>query len=129
MRNLIIFVAVIGGLVLAGIGAKYGWDFLRRPAIDARVDAHMPNGKMDSEMRASFIKTSVAACLAQRTPNVDADKFKQYCVCVSEKGADLLTPEDVKAMDQAERITDAVLAKLKEPIKQCMQSVGLLPAQ
>jgi hypothetical protein len=25
MRNLIIAVAVIGGLVLAGIGAKYGW--------------------------------------------------------------------------------------------------------
>ena len=129
MRNLIIAVAVIGGLVLAGIGAKYGWDFLRRPAVDADIDAHMKNGKMDDQMRADFIKSSTAACVKQRAPGVDEEKFKRVCVCYSDKAADLLTPEDAKAVGETGVVSDSLRAKLQEPIKQCMQSEGLVPAQ
>jgi hypothetical protein len=85
MRNLIIVAAVIAGLVLAGIGVKYGWDLLRRPVIDAGIDAHMPNGKMDGPTRENFIKSSIAACVAQRPASMDEEKFKPACACVSER--------------------------------------------
>jgi hypothetical protein len=129
MRNPIIAVVVIGGLVLAGIGIKYGWDVMRRPIVDAGIETHMKNGTMDSEMRAAFIKGAVASCAKQRPPSVDEEKFNRVCVCYSEKAADLLTPEDAKAINETGRISDSLLARLQEPIKQCMQAEGLAPAQ
>jgi hypothetical protein len=57
MRNLIIAIAAIAGLVLIGIGAKYGWDLVRRPIADAGIDAGMASGKMNDAMRNAYIKS------------------------------------------------------------------------
>lgn len=84
MRKVVIAVAVIAGLVLVGFGVKYGWQMMRKPVIDASIDAHMPNGKMDPAMRAGFLKSFVAACSSEVPSGIDPDKFKQTCVCISE---------------------------------------------
>ena len=129
MRKVVIAAAMVAGLVLVGFGVKYGWNLMRHSVTDASIDTHMPNGKMDAAMRDSFLKSFVAACSSPVPTGVDPEKFKQACVCISEKAADLVTPEEAKAANDFGTMPDAFGAKLQGPMKECARSVGLAPPQ
>jgi uncharacterized membrane protein len=129
MRNLIIAIAVIAGLVLIGIGAKYGWDLVRRPIADAGIDAGMAGGKMNDAMRNAYIKSSTAACEKQRPATLSEDAFNRACVCISEKSADLITAQEARTINDTSEIPDSLKQKLQEPIKECAKEAGLVPAQ
>jgi hypothetical protein len=128
MRNLIIAIAVIAGLVLVGIGAKYGWNLLRPPVVDADIDAGMASGKMNDVMRNAYIKSSTAACEKQRPVTLSEDAFNRACVCISEKSADLITLQEARTISDTNEIPDSLKQKLEGPIKQCAEEAGLAPA-
>lgn len=117
MRNVIIAIAVIAGLVVIGIGVKYGWDVL------------FQNGTPERPARDQFIAQSVGACMKQKPDKVAEEAFRQYCTCASEKAFDLITPDEAKEINATNRMPDSLLNKLKDPIKNCLQSAGLAPAQ
>jgi hypothetical protein len=125
-RNIIILIAAV--VVVAVLGVV-GWSTLRGPVVDAAIDESMKNGKLEGPARDHFVADSVGACVRQRPTNVAEDKFKQYCTCASEKAADLITPDEAKEINATGQMPDSLLNKLKEPMKQCLQSAGLLPAQ
>jgi hypothetical protein len=117
MRNVIIAIAAIAGLVVMGIGVKYGWDVL------------LQNGTLDSPARDQFVAQSVGACMKQKPDKVSQEAFRQYCTCASEKAFDLITPDEAKEINATNRMPDSLLNKLKDPMMKCLQSAGLLPAQ
>ena len=125
MRNIVIAIAAVAGLVLVGVGAKYGWDLVRNGA----VDTAMQSGKMEGEFRDNFIKASVNACVTKRPDTIDPEKFRQACVCVSEKAADMITPDEAKAIGQTGIVPDNLQKSLQGAIKDCRKSAGLVPAQ
>jgi hypothetical protein len=130
MRNLIIAATVAAGLVLVGIGVKYGWDYVRHPVVDAGGDVQMKDVNLDVPIPNAFIKSFTASCFNHQPAGMDAEKFKQACACYFEKGTNLFTPEDANAVKEAGgNIPESVMAKLQEPIKQCMAAAGLKPAQ
>ncbi len=130
MRNIVIAIAVIAGLVVLGIGVKYGWDSLiHGPVGDAAIDEAMKNGKLEGPARDQFLAQSVGACVKQKPDTVSEEAFKNYCTCASQKAADLITPEEAKEINATGQMPDSLLNKLKDPMKQCLQSAGLLPAQ
>lgn len=125
-RNIIILVAAV--VVVAVLGVV-GWSALHGPAGDAAIDEAMKNGKLEGPARDQFVAQSEGACIKQKPASLAEDKFKQYCTCASEKAADLITPDEAKEINTTGQMPDSLLNKLKDPIKQCLQSAGLLPAQ
>lgn len=100
-------------------------DIVDNPA----ASSAMQSGKMEGPFRDAFIKSSVNACLTKRPDSIDADKFRQACVCFSEKAADMMTPDEVKEVGQTGAVPDSLQQRLNGPIKDCMRSAGLVPAQ
>ena len=125
MRNIVIVGAVIVGLVLVGFGVKYGWDLVSNRA----VDSAMQSGKMEGAFRDNFITSSVNACVTKRPDTIDPGKFRQACVCFSEKAADMITPDEAKAIGQTGIVPDSLQKSMQGPIKDCMKAAGLVPAQ
>jgi hypothetical protein len=128
MRNVLIVVAAIAGLVVIGLGVKYGWQAASSGS-DAAYDQLQATGKLTGAPRDEFIAQSVAGCEKKRPDTISADLFKQFCVCASQKAADLITPAEAKVVNDTSVMPDSLVNKLQEPIKQCLKAGGLQPAQ
>ena len=45
------------------------------------------------------------------------------------RAADLITPDEARAVQVTGKMPDSLAAKMQEPVKQCLKAAGLLPAQ
>jgi hypothetical protein len=125
MRKVLIGAAAIIGLILVGLGA---WRIFGGGS-DAAYEQLKASGTLTGPARDQFMADFIIGCDRKRPDAVSADAFKQFCTCSADKVADLITPAEAEAIKQTNAMPDSLLAKLKEPIKQCLQGAGLTPAQ
>ena len=128
MRNVVIVIAAIAGLVVIGLAVKYGWPAVTRSA-DPAYDQLQATGTLTGPARDAFVAQSVDGCDKKRPDTVSADAFKQFCVCASQKAADLITAPEAKVVNDTGVMPDSLVNKLQDPIKQCLKAAGLQPAQ
>ena len=122
MRRVVIIVGVIvvaGFVIFGAYHALLYWG----------AGELMKTGKLEGDSRTKFVDSTIKSCEAGFKDNYPRAGVESYCTCIANVAADIISPDEMKSLAVTGQVPDSLGKKLDQPIKQCLKSSGLAPAQ
>jgi len=114
----LVMAALIAGIALHGPAA----------AADQTASGEIKLAQLSGADRQAFVKSSRESCISttQRNhPEISAQVRETYCGCMSEKAADITTPDDLAYFDQHQDMPPDYKSRLAKLADGCNAAAGL----
>ena len=109
----------IGIVVLIAAAIGFLVSYLYRPSPAEQANLLMPDGKMSPAVRADFVDSFIQSCMAKRPDRFPMEGFRSYCACMSEKGADAITPDEAAYLAANKTVPQSLQDKLMSFAPSC----------